>query len=115
MGRHTAKLPLNLKNRRARRILRIKALMYRQQLRAQTEQRSSRTIRELLTVRQRHGLSSALHDLVPVAVYDVECVAGEGPDFLFHDQHGLFGDAVGGVYAQGGGDGWELVLHFGGC
>jgi len=67
---------------------------------------------ELFPVGEREGLPAALHYFVPVLVDDVEGVAGEGPYFLFHAEDGLFCGAVGGVYAQGWGEGCQLGAHF---
>ncbi len=57
-------------------------------------------------------MPAALYYFVPVLVDDVEGVAGERPYFLFHAEDGLFGSAVGRVYAQGWGEGCQLGAHF---
>ena len=57
-------------------------------------------------------MAPTLHYFVPVLVDDVEGVAGERPDFLFHAEDGLVLGAVGGVYAQGWGEGCQLGAHF---
>ena len=57
-------------------------------------------------------MASALHYLMPVLVDDVEGVSRDGPYFFFHDEDGLFWDAVGRVYAQWWGEGCELIMHF---
>jgi len=105
------KLPLNLKQHRSPSILGIETLMQREMSRPQTKQRPAGTICELLSVGEGEGLASALYNLVAVLVDDVEGVAGERPHFLFHYQHGLPGDAVGGVHAEGRGEGRELAAH----
>ena len=49
---------------------------------------------------------------MPVLVDDVEGVSRDGPYLLFHDEDGLFWDAVGRVYAQWWGERGELIMHF---
>lgn len=56
-------------------------------------------------------MASALHYLMPVLVDDVEGVSRDGPYLFFHDEDGLFWDAVGRVYAQWWGEGSELIMH----
>jgi hypothetical protein len=105
------KLPLNLKQHRSPGILGIETLMQRKMSRPQTKQRPAGTICELLSVGEGEGLASALYNLVAVLVDDVEGVAGERPHLFFHYQHGLPGHAVGGVHAEGWGEGRELAVH----
>lgn len=57
---------------------------------------------KLLAVGDRECLAAALDDFLAILVNDVEGVAGEGPDLLFHHERGLFGHAVGGEDAEGG-------------
>lgn len=84
--------------------------MYAEQPRAQAEERPPVRIRELLPVGEGECLASALDDLVAILVDDVKGVAGERPHFLLHAEDGLLRDAVGGVYAQRGGE--RLELHW---
>lgn len=56
---------------------------------------------EFLAVGDGECLAATLDDFLAVLVNDVEGVAGEGPDFFFHDEGCLFGDAVGGEDAEG--------------
>lgn len=98
-GKRTTKFALHLKQHLPILCLRIESLMQCQQLIPQAKKRSTLRIGEFFAVGEGKGLPAALDHFDAGFVGDVEGVAGEGPDFLFHDEGRLFGEAVGGVYA----------------